>query len=387
MPVARRRKATDNMAKALITGGAGFIGSHTADALIRFGWQVRVLDCLDPQIHGSDADFPAYLDPRVECVRGDVRDSQDVAKALDGIDAVYHLAALTGVGQSMYEIASYVDVNCRGTATLLEQIVRRKQKIKRLVLASSRAVYGEGTYVDSAGRTVHPQLRLRGDRERGVFGVLAEDGSELDPVPTSEDRPLSPISVYGVTKVQQEELCRHVAVTYGIPAVCLRYFNVYGSRQSLKNPYTGVVSVFYNRLLAGRPISLYERGLSGRDFVHVSDVAQANVLALDAEIETGIAINVGTGHQSTILDVANALAQACRRQPVFEDRGEFRLGDIRCCYADIRRARRVLDYEPRTDLTQGMREFADWAENQERVDLYAKTVAELEQHNLFGIAK
>lgn len=375
------------MASILITGGAGFIGSHTADRLIQEGHTVRILDLLDPQIHGNQTGFPEYMHSSVECMRGDVRSVEDVSRALDGIDAVYHFAALTGVGQSMYDIKSYVDTNCTGTAALLEAIVKTSVNLKAFVLASSRAVYGEGTHSCPKHGDVFPPPRQRDDMEQGKFDVFCpECHATLTAVVTQEDRPLRPLSVYALTKQQQEELCLYASHTYGLPVRILRYFNVYGSRQSLSNPYTGVVSIFFSRLKAGQPISLYEHGTPGRDFVHVSDVVQANLLALEADIEPGTCINVGAAQEYTIAEIAKVLAQACSCTADIRDSGEFRVGDIHSCYADIDRARQLLGYVPKISLAEGMREFTDWAAGQETVDLYQQTVDELERYNLLGRA-
>jgi dTDP-L-rhamnose 4-epimerase len=373
------------VATVLVTGGAGFIGSHTADALIKQGHRVRVLDLLDPQVHAGTNDFPAYLDPSVERLQGDVRNPEDVSRSLDGVEVVYHFAALTGVGQSMYELRKYVDTNCTGTATVLEAIVRRRRPLKKFILASSRAVYGEGTYQCPVCGPVFPPVRQREDMEQGRFAISCPTcRKEVRAIPTREDRLLRPISVYGWTKQQQEELCRQVAQTFNIPIICLRYFNVYGSRQSLKNPYTGVLSVFFSRLTAGQPISLYEHGQAGRDFVHVSDVVQANILAAGANVEPGTCLNVGSGREVTIAEVATLLARACGRIPEFQDRGEFRVGDIRSCFADLERTRRLLGYMPRVSLEEGVSEFVKWARGQESADLYEQTVTELQRHGLFG---
>jgi len=375
------------MANVLITGGAGFIGSHTADALIRDGHSVRILDMLDPQIHSGRSDFPSYLNPAVECLRGDVRDEEDVRQALAGVDAVYHFAALTGVGQSMYDIRDYVDTNCTGTATLLEVLVKEKQPLKSFVLASSRAVYGEGTHECPVHGIVYPPLRNRDDLEQGRFDVHCQQcGNVVHAVPTAEDRPMAPISVYAWTKKQQEEFCQYAGQTFGLPVTILRYFNVYGSRQSLSNPYTGVVSIFFSRIMNGQPIYMYEHGLPGRDFVHVSDVVRANLLALEADVEPGTCINVGAASEHTIADIARTLGDACGSVPDIQDRGEFRIGDIRSCYADISRAGQLLGYRPEITLEQGMREFAEWARDQETTDLYQQTVDELQRYNLFGRA-
>ncbi len=374
--------------RVLITGGAGFIGSHTADAVIRAGYKVRILDLLDPQIHGGTTSFPGYMHPDFECLHGDVRNPRDVDAALDATDAVFHFAALTGVGQSMYDIRNYVDTNCTGTATLLEAIIKREKQVRRLVLASSRAVYGEGTHECQICGIVYPRPRSKPDLELGKFASYCPNCShELSPVPTSENRPLFPISVYGWTKKQQEEQCEYVAKTFGIPVSILRYFNVYGSRQSLSNPYTGVVSIFYSRLKAGQPISLYEGGKPMRDFIHVSDVARANLLALESGVEPVAPINVGTGRAVSILDVANTLGHACAITPRLEDRGEFRVGDINSCYADLKQAVQLLGFRPQMSLKDGMEEFVEWAQEQKSTDLYQTTVDELQRHGLFGRAR
>ena len=372
----------------LITGGAGFIGTHTADALIAAGHRVRVLDTLDPQIHGAKRAWPTCLSPEVEKVQGDVCDLTTVTHALDEVEAVYHLAALTGVGQSLYDIRSYVEINCAGTATLLEAIVKSKRPITRLVLSSSRAVYGEGTHSCELHGPCFPPLRSRGDLERGRFDIYcAECGAPLRSVPTQEDKPLAPLSVYAYTKKHQEELCRYASSTYGIPLTILRYFNVYGSRQSLQNPYTGVVSIFYSRLRAGQPISLYEAGKPLRDFIHVLDVARANVLAIDPGLPFADCFNVGSGVEVPLRTLAETLMHAVACHSPLLDRGEYRVGDIHACCAELSHARAVLGFRPSMGLVEGMQEFATWARNQSSIDHYATAVAELDRHKLFGRAR
>lgn len=376
------------MTTVLITGGAGFIGSHTADALVRTGRHVRILDLLDPQIHGPGGCFPAYMNPAVECIRGDVRDPAAVAHALDGVDEVLHLASLTGVGQSMYDIRSYADTNVLGTVTLLETIVRKRPDLRRIVLSSSRAIYGEGACACPQHGYVEPAPRSRARLEAGLFGIPCPHcGADLEPLPTTETKTAAPISVYALTKREQEDYCRYVAQTFGLPVVMLRYFNVFGSRQSLQNPYTGIVSIFYARLQAGRPISVYERGLPLRDFVHVSDVVRANLLALDAAVAPGAVYNVGSGERCTVGDIASLLAAALGVEADLQDLGEFRVGDIYACVADLERSRRELGYAPQTSLADGMKEFVAWAKTQDAADRYAEAVAELQRHQLMGRAQ
>lgn len=375
--------------KVLLTGGAGFIGSHTTDALISRGNAVRVLDCLDPQIHETHGTFPAYMNPEAECVRGDVRNLADVASALEDIDVVYHFAAQTGVGQSMYALRDYVDTNCTGTATLLDAMLKCPKRPKRLVLASSRAVYGEGMYRCAVHGKVSPGLRSRTRLDDGDFiPRCPQCDGPVDMLQTEEDAPLAPVSVYGWTKLQQEQLCRHVSTTAGIELVILRYFNVIGSRQSLGNPYTGILTVFYKRIMSGRDIPLYELGRPIRDFVHVRDVVAANVLALEANLPARfMEFNVGTGRPLTVHGLADALARAGGRPAVMEQTRQFRVGDIFACVADMNRARSVLGYGPVVDLDAGVEEFVAWARTQANSDDAEQAARELEQHGLLGRAQ
>ena len=376
------------MAHVLVTGGAGFIGSHIADLLVAHGYSVRIIDLLDPQIHGSGKCFPDYMNPAVECVQGDVRNPGDIRKALEGIDAVFHCAAFTGVGQSMYDMRSYLDTNSTGTATLLEAIVKMSLPIRRLVLASSRAVYGEGTHRCRTHGIMYPGMRNRCDMENGRFEVFCPAcGQALEPLPTEENRPLNPFSLYGWTKKHQEDLCRYAADIFGLPVTILRFFNVYGSRQSLKNPYTGILSVFHSRISAGHPVSIYERGLPGRDFIHVADVARANLLALEKDLPPGTCINIGTGKMVSVREVAVLLGERLGASPEILDSGEFRVGDVCRCYADLTRMESLLGFQPEFGLREGIDEFVGWARREETADLYHKAVEELESHGLFGRAK
>jgi dTDP-L-rhamnose 4-epimerase len=369
----------------LITGGAGFIGSHTIEALLARGDRVRILDNLDQQVHGEHRILPDRLDSEIELVNGDVRDAATVDECLLGVDRVLHLASLTGVGQSMYDLRDYTDVNVTGTANLLERIARSRGKVRRLVLSSSRAVYGEGTFECSVCGVVFPQGRAKRALESGDFAMYCPRcHGEVRSVPTTESRPLRPLSIYGWTKRCQEELCLQASDISGIPVTILRYFNVYGPRQSLVNPYTGIVSIFYARIIAGKPISIYENGVPARDFVHVSDVVAANLAALDQSEEGCATINVGTGMATTVAEVARSLGRAVDRQPTIEVGPEYRAGDIHSCVAETARMRELVGSSARVSLDEGLDEFARWASGQASIDRYDNMVEEMRRHGLFG---
>lgn len=368
--------------KILVTGGAGFIGRHTVRRLAARGYAVRVLDSMIPEVHEDSADR-VFLPQGVEFERGDVRDPDALARALDGVSGVLHLAALTGVGQSMCQWDRYVDVNVRGTASLLQTILDRKAKVQRIVLASSRAVYGEGSYRCPTHGPVEAQARQLRQLENGQFCPGCPHCSkELHSTPTSESTFPHPASVYAFTKLQQEQLVRHFGETFGVQVVNLRYFNVYGSEQSLNNPYTGVVSIFFSRIRAGMPIPLYERGLPLRDFVHVQDVARANELALLNPLPDSCTVNVGSGIAARIGEIAAHLGAACGQNVQFETTSEFRVGDIFACYADLASAKSTLGFSPSISLKDGLREFASWAATQSSSDRLAQAEAELRELGL-----
>lgn len=348
---------------ALITGGAGFIGSHLGRELIERGVQVRALDTLVPQVHGPERAPPEYLHPDVELVEGDVTDPQALKRALDGVDAVFHLASLVGVGQSMYRIAEYTRVNDLGTAVLLEALAERP--VERLVVASSMSIYGEGRYRDEDGR-VHDSVTRSPERlERGDWEPHGHDGGTLRPVPTPEEKIPSLASVYALSKFDQERLALLVGGAYGIPVVALRFFNVYGPYQALSNPYTGVLAIFAARLLNGRPPLIFEDGGQMRDFVAVRDVARACRLAMEVDGAVGETFNVGGGEPLSVLEVAQRLARALGRSDI-EPRvtHEYRVGDVRHCFGDVGKARRVLGFEPEVSFEQGLAELTAWLEGQ-----------------------
>ena len=358
----------------LITGGAGFIGSHLADELLARGYRVRALDNLTPQVHEGGG-RPDYLGAEVELQVGDVRDRAAVSRALAGVDAVVHLAARVGVGQSMYEIAEYTAANSLGTAVLFEALA--EAPVGKVVIASSMSVYGEGLYRTADGREVEPEERTREQLERDEWELPG-----LVPVPTPETKRLTLSSIYALTKYAQERAALVCGAAYGIPTVALRLFNTYGTRQALSNPYTGVLAIFASRLLNDRPPRVYEDGLQRRDFVAVSDVARAFALALERDGADGLVLNVGSGTSVTVRNVAVQLAATVGKEIEPELTGEYRAGDIRHCFADIALARETLGYEPQVALPEGMAELAAWLEGRVAVDRVEAAAAELQQRGL-----
>jgi dTDP-L-rhamnose 4-epimerase len=368
--------------KILVTGGAGFIGSHLVDALLARGHTVRVLDSLDAQVHGPKQQPPGYLNPAAELQIGDVRDHDAVRRALDGVEVVFHEAAAVGVGQSMYEIERYVSVNTLGAAVLLEELVEHRAQLRRVVVASSMSIYGEGAYRNPEGELVHPKLRPNAQLEARRWDFEDAAGRPLLPVPTPESKPLVPTSVYAVTKRDHEELFLSVGEAYAIPTVALRYFNVYGTRQSLSNPYTGVIAIFSSRLLNGRAPMLFEDGLQSRDFTHVSDIVGANLLAMERDAAVGGVYNVGTGRSTSVLEIAETLGREIGVKDAPEIVGKFRAGDIRHCYGDVTAAARDLGFEARTPLESGMRELIAWLRTQSAEDRVDQARKELDSRGL-----
>ena len=367
------------MKNILITGGAGFIGSHVTDLLVSRGYSVRLLDNLSAQVHPDGP--PRYLAKDAELVMGDVRDPDAVARALRGIDGVIHLAAAVGVGQSMYEIVSYTDVNDLGTAVLLQALARHP--VERLVCASSMSVYGEGSASGPDGEIVAPPERTLEQLRRGLWELVDHQGAALIPVATGESKVPALSSVYALNKYVQERLCLIVGAAYKIPTVALRFFNVYGPRQALSNPYTGVLAIFAARLLHGRPPLVFEDGLQRRDFVHVDDVAAACLLALSSPHGAGRAVNIGSGSSRTILSVAEDLARVMGREDITPHvTGKYRAGDIRHCFADISVATSELGFTPKVDFAFGLENLADWLAGQVPVDRVEHATRELESRGL-----
>jgi dTDP-L-rhamnose 4-epimerase len=372
---------TKDKLNILVTGGAGFIGSHLVDALIENGHRVRVLDKLVPQVHTEGR--PLYLNSSAEFIHGDVIDRPLLERALKGIDAVYHEAAEVGVGQSMYEMHRYVQANTLGVAVLLEALVAQRNAVRKLIVASSMSIYGEGAYLCSDCGVINPEPRPAGQLLARRWEVECPSClGELKPIETNEEKPLYPTSVYAITKQDQEQLALVVGRAYSIPTVALRYFNVYGTRQALSNPYTGVCAIFSSRLLNDQSPVVFEDGGQSRDFVHVSDIVRANLLALETDRADYQAVNIGTGVATTVLQVAQLLAVGLKRDVEPEITGKYREGDIRHCVANISRARSLLGYEPRVTLEQGMPELLKWITAQKAEDRVIEATSELVAHKL-----
>jgi dTDP-L-rhamnose 4-epimerase len=355
--------------KVLITGGAGFIGSHVADRLLADGYEVRALDSLERQVH-PEGERPDYLDADVELVAGDVRDRDVVGRALDGVDAVIHFAAAVGVGQSMYEIERYTSINALGAAIVLEKAVERRGSIQKLLVASSMSIYGEGQYRNprTGESGLAPWLRPEEQLANRQWDVLADDGTPLEPEPTSEAKPLRPTSIYAINKRDHEEMFLAVGAAYGIPAVALRFFNVYGERQALSNPYTGVAAIFSSRLLNDRPPLVFEDGRQTRDFIDVRDITRCCALALAQDGADGRTVNVGTGSPRSVVDVAETIARGRGKEIEPEIVGKYRAGDIRHCYADTRLAQELLGFRAEIPFEAGMQDLLVWLEGQEAED-------------------
>jgi dTDP-L-rhamnose 4-epimerase len=369
--------------KVLITGGAGFIGSHLADRLLEEGHDVRALDNLDRQVHPS-GERPEYLDPAVELQAGDIRDHAAVGRALDGVDAVYHFAAAVGVGQSMYEIERYTSVNSIGAAVVLEEALKKQDSIRKLVVASSMSIYGEGQYRNprTGESGIAPGLRPQSQLAAKEWEPLADDGGPLESEPTAETKPLRPTSVYAVNKRDHEELFLSVGAAYGIPAVALRFFNVYGERQALSNPYTGVAAIFSSRLLNDNAPVVFEDGDQTRDFIDVRDLVRGCVLALSSDGADGNTLNLGTGRPTSIIEVANVIAAGLGKEIEPEIVEQYRAGDIRHCFADTRLAEERLGFRAEIAFEDGMRDLLAWLEGQEAVDAVDAARAELLERGL-----
>jgi len=366
----------------LITGGAGFVGSHLADGLLCAGHSVRILDELTPQVHPGGR--PAYLSKDVELIVGDVRDPNRLREVLAGIDVIFHFAAAVGVGQSMYEIGRYVSVNTQGTAELLQALLDRKASLEKLVVASSMSIYGEGRYeCTQCGQPATPQVRSVQQLKAAQWEMYCDVcGGKLKPVPTGETKPSEINSMYALSKRDQEDLCLIYGRTYDLPVTALRFFNIYGPRQALSNPYTGVAAVFASRMLNGKPPLIFEDGEQMRDFVHVSDIVRANMLAMERPESNGHVVNIGCGKPITIRQVAEKLGKALGMEIIPVVTNMYRAGDIRHCFADISKAQQLLRFEPAMEHDSGFRELAEWLRGQHAEDKAETMLKELSTYGL-----
>jgi len=374
------------MKNILITGGAGFIGSNLTKKLVSKGYNVTILDNLSKQIHGENQDSELYnsIKDISTFILGDVCNKSDWNKALNEQDAVIHLAAETGTGQSMYEITKYNDVNILGTSHLLNILANESHSIQKMVIASSRSIYGEGKYLCEKDGIVYPNERNDADMSKGLFEPICNNcKEELSLISTDENSKIHPSSIYGITKQQQEQMILLMGKSLGIPAVALRYQNVYGPGQSLSNPYTGILSIFSTRMLNGNDIDIYEDGEESRDFVFINDVVDATVLALEKKEANHQIFNVGSGVTTTVNQVANSLKECYNSNVNISISGKYRLGDIRHNYADLSKIKEALGFSPKFDFNSGISEFVKWVKTQEiKEDKYESSIEELKEKGL-----
>jgi len=372
--------------KVLITGGAGFIGSNLSLKLLDKGYEVVVLDNLLPQLHGNKEDSLLFnsIKGKVEFIEADVRDRVALRSALSGVSVIVHLAAETGTGQSMYEVDRYVDVNCRGTAILLELLQSGGNKVEKVILSSSRAVYGEGKYRNKKGEIIYPVSRSEKNMSAGKFEPVGQNEEELELMATDELSAISPLSIYAVTKFNQEQYLRIICSALGIPSVIFRFQNVYGPGQSLKNPYTGILSIFSTQIKNKSAINIFEDGLETRDFVFIDDVVEAIILGIEKKEADNEIFNVGSGVATNVLHVAQTLKNYYQSDIEIKVTGNYRVGDIRHNYADISRIGKLLGFVPSVDFETGLKRFANWVNRQQIVKGdFAKTIEELKAKNLF----
>ncbi|MFH1225490.1 MAG: SDR family NAD(P)-dependent oxidoreductase [Candidatus Diapherotrites archaeon] len=368
--------------KVLVTGGAGFIGSFIADELVKRGHDVRIFDNLEPQVH-KNGEKPEYLNPKAEFVKGDVRERAELGAALEGIDVVFHEASAVGVGQSMYEIEKYVDVNVRGTACLMDLLVNGKGAVKKVIAAASMSSYGEGCYKCEKCGIVAPPLRSEGQMRKAQWEPQCPAcGKQLTPIATPETKIQNPNSIYALTKKEQEGMIHLIGKTYGIKTCALRYFNVFGPRQSLNNPYTGVAAIFMSRLKNNNRPVVNEDGVQTRDFISVHDVAQANMLAMESNAADYESFNVGSGKPQTIKGIAEMLAELLGKEIKPEIGGSFRKGDVRHCFADITKIKSRLGFAPKFGFAEGMRELAEWAASTDAEDRFEDAAEEMKKRGL-----
>lgn len=375
------------MKNILITGGAGFIGSNLALKLNNLGYFVTVLDNLSPQIHGEIPENSCLYQSilgKVNFIKGDITNRVDVKKAVENQDAIFHFAAETGTGQSMYSLEKYSNVNITGTALLLDILVNKKHYVKKIILASSRAVYGEGKYKNSSSEIIFPKSRNLELMQNGNFKILDENGEVLQALATDETSKLHPTSFYGLTKLQQEQMLKLVCETSGINYTILRYQNVFGAGQSLHNPYTGILSVFSTQILNEKSLNIFEDGLMTRDFINIEDVVEATIDSLKMQSSDNEIINIGTGNANTVLSIANILIKAYEKNTDIKIFGDFRIGDIRHNFADLTKAKKLLNFEPKVSFEQGISDYKNWVLQQPLTEnFYEKSLQEIKDKGFF----
>ena len=369
----------------LITGGAGFIGSNLALKLIEKGYKVTVLDNLSPQIHTSNSPLYNSIKDKVRFIKGTVLSYDDWKNALEEIDVVVHLAAETGTGQSMYEIEKYTDVNIKSTSIFLDILANEKHSVKKMIVASSRAIYGEGKYECSSCGIVYPNERKDEDMSKGDFTVKCPTcNANAKLLATDENSKIHPSSIYGITKQVQEQMFMVMGKTLNIPAVAFRYQNVYGAGQSLSNPYTGILSIFSTRIKNGNDINIFEDGKESRDFVYIDDVVDATILGIEKDEANYEVFNVGLGLAIDVNKVASTLVKEYKSNSKISISGNYRLGDIKDNYADLTKIQTKLGFEPKVSFEDGIKRFTKWVNAQEVVeDQYEKSINEMKEKGLY----
>jgi dTDP-L-rhamnose 4-epimerase len=367
--------------KVLVTGGAGFIGSFLVDELIEKGHDVRIFDNFDRQVHPTGR--PKYLNKQAEILEGDVTDKEALKKALNDIEIVFHEAASVGIGQSNYQISKYVGTNSLGTANLLDILANTSHSVKRLIVASSNTSYGEGLYACDRCGTFHAKIRDSAHYNKyGLNMICPRCSKKAEPIPTPEDTRLLCNSIYALTKKDQEDYISFFGKMYNVPFTVLRYFNVFGPRQSLSNPYTGVIAIFLSRIKNNKPPIIYEDGQQTRDFISVHDIVRANIISMEKNSAKNQIFNVGTGKPKTIQLVAKTLSKLLRKEinPIITNK--FRKGDIRHCYADIKKINDKLDFQTKIDFEEGLKELVEWSQSEKANDLFDQATSELEKRKL-----
>ena len=374
------------MKNILITGGAGFIGSNLTNQLFNRGYNVTVMDNLSVQIHGK-GESPLFNNIKDKCsfFKGDVRNKEDWKKVLQDKEIIIHLAAETGTGQSMYEIEKYNDVNIMGTAHMLDLLANTDHQVEKIIVASSRAIYGEGKYISFKNGIKYPRCRLESDMQKGDFNLKCESSLELQPVATDENSRIHPSSMYGINKQQQEQMIMLMGKSLAVPCVSFRYQNVYGPGQSLSNPYTGILSVFSTRILNGNELDIYEDGMQSRDFVYIDDVVEATILGIEKDEANGEVFNVGSGVAITVKHVAESLKILFNSDVNINISGKFRSGDIRHNYADLNKINKLLGFKPQYNFKEGLSNFVEWVKLQKiEEDKYEKSIIELKSKGLIS---